>query len=151
MSLEAAIAENTSAIRELIAALSAGTATQKTAAPENPTRAAQPASHADTPRTAEAAAAVAPTSKARRSEAAPPAAAAPTPAEAADAGTAPDASAGATPSFDEVRTAMLGLGKVKGRAAVAEMLAEFGVTRLPEIKPDQYGAMAQAIAKAMAA
>lgn len=139
MSLEAVIADNTSAIRELIAALTASakpapvpaevateaaTAIQE-AAKARPTPAKTKATPAPTPPTAAAPVDVAPEQKAASSEQA----AAPT-------------------TYNDVVAAVTKVAKAKGRDAAVAVFRDFGVANGKELKPEQYAAVVAACAKA---
>ena len=128
MSLEQALAENTAAVRELIAALknsplpvSFAEPVKVAAAPveekpkaeaKKPVEKAVVTEPAATPTTAEVSAA--PESKASESEPA--------------------------PSLEEVTVAFKALVGTKGRDAAIELLAEFGAARLGELPADKYAA-----------
>lgn len=140
MTLEAAIAENTAAVRELIAQLRSGTApvqpsveeidanikalnaAQEAAAPK-PTPAAKPAAPAPTPPTAEAPAS-APSPRANEPPS-PPAAA-----EALD--------------YATTAKAVNALVKASGRQAAVDVLASFGAATLKDVQPAQYAAVVAA-------
>lgn len=127
MTLEAAIQENTSAIRELIAAISKGV----------PTTTAQVAAVvAEAPKTDKSAKAVTEPEAPAKPETAAPA----TSQAASDS--APAASA---PTYEEVKHAIVKLSGSKGRDAVVSLLSEFGAGKGPDLKPEQF---ADFIAKA---
>lgn len=136
MTLEAAIAENTAAVRELIAQLRSGTALQQPSAEEidanikalnaaqeaaapKPTPAAKPAAPAPTPPTAEAPAS-APSPKAN---------------EPADPPSAE------TPDYATTAKAVNALVKASGRQAAVDVLASFGAATLKDVQPSQYAAV----------
>ena len=142
MTLEAAIAENTAAVRELIAQLRSGTALQQPtaeaidanikalnaaqaqeAAAPKPTPAAKPAAPAPTPPTAEAPAS-APSPRANEPPS-PPAAA-----EALD--------------YATTAKAVNALVKASGRQAAVDVLASFGAATLKDVQPAQYAAVVAA-------
>lgn len=50
--------------------------------------------------------------------------------------------------YDAVRASILNLGKVKGRAAVADALAEFGVDKGADLDPSQYAEALEAFTAA---
>lgn len=120
MTLEAAIQENTSAIRELIAAISKGI----------PTTTAQVAAVV-----AEAPQASAPTKEPEAPAKPEPAAPA---ASQATSAPAPAASAPA-PSYEDVKHAIVKLSGSKGRDAVVTLLKDFGAGKGPDLKPEQFG------------
>ena len=132
MSLEATIAENTAAIRELIAAIANGI----------PTTAAQLAAVV-----AEAPAAVTVKKQAKATVATNGASSTPgasfsagataqqPAAEAAAATTSP---AAASVTYDQVKAAITRAANAKGRDAVLILLKEFGVAKGPDLKPEQY-------------
>ena len=127
MSLEATIAENTAAIRELIAAIANGI----------PTTAAQVAAvAAEAPKKEKGKATVPANGASSTSAETSPAtgAAAQTPA----AESAPTAPAAASVTYDEVKAAILKLSQAKGREQVVAALTEFGVAKGPELKPEQF-------------
>ena len=130
MSLEATIAENTAAIRELIAAIANGI----------PTTAAQVAAVADQAPKKEKGKATVPANGASSTQegtspAAPAGAAAQDPAAGAVSSPAP---AAASVTYDEVKAAILKLSQAKGREQVVAALTEFGVAKGPELKPEQF-------------
>jgi len=131
MSLEAAIQENTNALREFIALWS-----KMNLASEG--RAAPP-----------------PTSKRTKAE---PATAATAPASDESAQPKPqektepvvDAAAKtAAIAVPEVNTAIIALAKAKGRDAAVAVLKQFGVAKVPELKAEQYADVIAAAKKAM--
>ncbi|AAR97700.1 hypothetical protein ACLRAE_12450 [Bordetella bronchiseptica] len=156
MSLEAAIQENTSALRDLIAAIKAGVPTtaaqvaavaaeapaaQQEASTEKKPRATSAkttAATAPTPPTAEVGAADAPESKAENSA----------PVQAGDAGQ--DAAAGdAAPTYQDTADAVTKLARVKGRDAAVAVLSKFGAAKLPDVKPEQFADVLAACNQAM--
>lgn len=123
MSLEIAIAENTSALKALFALLSAGTGKQMSAAEYLATL---PAAHK-------------PAAKAEPKPAATPVAAA-----TSNATSAPAAASPSEPiTYDEVKKLIIEISKSKGRDAAAGALKAFGVAKGPDLKPEQYGAFAE--------
>lgn len=166
MSLETAIAENTSALRELLAVLQAGAPiVQQEAAgtgKKPSTTAAQTTGKtADTKPTAAEAADAAQESKAGSTKASRPAsqpadagnvqtdAAAQTDAGPATDGTAQSAEAGAAVTYQAAADAVTKLARTKGRDAAIGVLKSFGVEKLPEVTADQYAAVVAACAAAM--
>lgn len=148
MSLEATIAENTSAIRELIAAL-----LKSPAAPE-PSRGVAPAVMA---------AALDATDKAEKKKEVKPKAAAEnptTPSATTAPGSEAEASQPATTSAPttaapaakvelvRVQQALMALSKAKGRDAVIEVLGRFGAPRGSDIDPADYPAALAAFEEA---
>jgi hypothetical protein len=158
MSLEATIQENTNAIRELIAAIKSGVPTtaaqvaavvteakttpcaghgaetakeEGKAKPEKETAAKNAAATeaaASTQSTAEAGADAAQEKKADNSEA--------------------SDKAAEVPAYPSVVSAINKLAQGKGRDAAVAVLSKFGVTRGPELKPEQYAAVIAACEEA---
>jgi hypothetical protein len=146
MSLEATIAENTAALRELIAAIKAGvptTAAQVAAVVEQAT------DKPTTPAKAEAPEAAKPTTKAKNTQAAA-TAPAPQPSTATDAGASTDAAAPA-PTYQDAAAAVTNLAKTKGRDAAVAVLTKFGAAKLPDVKPEQFADVIAACAEAVEA
>ncbi|MFU2048928.1 hypothetical protein [Bordetella hinzii] len=151
MSLEAAIQENTSALRDLIAAIKAGVPTtaaqvaavaaeapaaQQEASTEKKPRATSAkttAATAPTPPTAEVGAADAPESKAENSA----------PVQAGNAGQ------DAAPTYQDTADAVTKLARVKGRDAAVAVLSKFGAAKLPDVKPEQFADVLAACNQAM--
>lgn len=153
MSLEATIQENTNAIRELIAAIKSGV----------PTTAAQVAAVVTEAKTTPCAGHDAETAKeegkakpeketaAKKTTAAATEAAAGTQSTAeAGAGAAQEKKADNSeasdkaseiPAYPSVVSAINKLAQGKGRDAAVAVLSKFGVTRGPELKPEQYAAV----------
>lgn len=155
MSLEATIQENTNAIRELIAAIKTGV----------PTTAAQVAAVVSEAKTTPCAGHDAETAKeegkakpekeatAKKTTAAATEAAASTQSTAeagAGAGAAQEKKAdnseasdkaAEVPAYTSVVSAINKLAQGKGRDAAVAILSKFGVTRGPELKPEQYAAV----------
>jgi hypothetical protein len=121
MSLEIAIQENTAAIRELIAIMAGGKQVEVQVKEEKPVK-------AEVKKAAPAPKAEAPAPKAEEPKA-----------EAVKETAIP---------YTDVAAAVVELAKVKGRDAAVKVLAEFGVSKATELKPEQY---AEAIEKAKAA
>lgn len=129
MSLEAAIHENTAAIRELIARLTAAGMTQQAAvgtivhqAIEESFSKPAPAAQKKTP-------------EAKKSENAPSSGSTnESPASAAQSAT------GASPpvTYEDAKKALLNLSKEKGREAAVTLLQRFGVQKGPDLKPAQW-------------
>ena len=131
--LKAAVEANTNAIRELIAAIKAGVPTTAaqvaavvteakptTAAKETAAKKTTPAEKvepAPTQPTAEAGAAAAPEKKDE-------------PSKQAD-----------TPSYQDTANAVIKLAREKGRDAAVAVLAKFGASKLPDVKPEQFAAV----------
>lgn len=129
MSIETLLADNTAAIRELIATIKAQAYAEASqpAAPKAPPVAAKPE----------------------------PKAAKPTPAPAPVVEDTPEAHA--TPAdpetlvtIDEVKAAVLKLAATKGREAAVAVLQSFGAAKAPELKPEQYGDVLAALNAKMA-
>jgi len=159
--LETAIQENTAAIRELIARLSAGAVVshaaseQESAGKKSRTASAKAQDKpADTSPSASAPPAGAPESSGKNSEPGqggktgnvPPAADAATDAAHATDGTAQSAAAGdAQPvTYQQAAKAVTALAAAKGRPAAVAVLEQFGVAKLPDVKPEQYEAVVAA-------
>ncbi len=160
MSLEATIQENTNAIRELIAAIKSGV----------PTTAAQVAAVVTEAKTTPCAGHDAETAKeegkakpeketaAKKTTAAATEAAASTQSTAeAGAGAAQEKKAdnseasdkaAEVPAYPSVVSAINKLAQGKGRDAAVAVLSKFGVTRGPELKPEQYAAVITACEEA---
>lgn len=147
MSIEQALAENTSAIRELIAAIKAGvpTTAAQVAAVVTEAKATPCAGHdAETAKaetkatktkkeTAQATVANNGASSTPENTSASADAAAQEPA-AED----PATSAAASVSYEDVKKAIIKLSQAKGRDAVVATLAKFGANAGPQLKPEQY-------------
>lgn len=131
MSLEQALADNTAAIRELIAALAKAPAAVQE---DKPAPKAKPATTAPTSPTAEAGVAAAPAKTAAATGQAAKSAA--TAAPASTAATKPQATA--TPDYAPVGAAITAYAAANGREATLEKLAAFGVKSGKELKPEQY-------------
>ena len=125
MSLEAIIEANTAAVRDLIAAINAqaaGGATESTTAP-------------------------APSAKAEKAVKAPaPKPEAPAPAPAEETHEAGDAAEEVT--YQQAAKAVTDLSKAKGRAAAEAVLKQFGASKLPEVKPEDFAAVVKACKEA---
>lgn len=139
MSLETVIAENTAAIRELIAALANGvpTTNQQVQAVVEEAKAEKPAK--------------AKKAEAPKQEAEPEPAATPEPkAEpaAAAAEAEPKAQAEAS-TYQDAASAITKLSRAKGRDAAVALLAQFGASKLPEVKPEQFADIIAAAEEAM--
>lgn len=143
--LETVIAENTAAIRELIAAIKAG-------APLLATKAESVAKEVKKA-----------IEKTPRSEPAPVATEEPAPAPddvraevqmtAAEAEKALDGIAtrpAAAATYQDAATAVTALAKTKGRDAAVAILAQFGAGKLPEVKPEDFAAVVAACEEALA-
>jgi len=141
MTLEAAIAENTAAVRELIAQLRSGTALQQPtaeaidanikalnaaqaqeAAAPKPTPAAKPAKPVPTPSTAEA----------------------PVPAQSPRGAEPADPPAAEALDYATTAKAVNALVKASGRQAAVDVLASFGAATLKDVQPAQYAAVVAA-------
>ena len=114
MSLETAIAENTAAIRELIAKLSAGPAIPQAASSPADTKVA------DAPKAEKAA-------------------------------KAPEAVEEKPISYDTVKQLITNLVAAKGKEIAVKTLASLGVSKGPELKPEQYKDAVAALTKALEA
>lgn len=125
MSLEAAIVENTQVMRELIARLTA-----------LPVPVTTPVAEAPQPEPVKPAKA----EKAAKVEAAPVAQPEPTPAVKADAPL----------KYEDVAPQIIAFSR-RDRAACVALLARYGATKLPEVKPEQYAALLAEVNGAMVA
>jgi hypothetical protein len=84
----------------------------------------------------------------------------PKPAAAASSATPPEQSAPAattaesrseTPAtYEQAAKAITALSRAKGRDAAVAVLSQFGASKLPDVKPDQFAAVVAAAEKAMA-
>ena len=144
MSIEQALAETTSAIRELIAAIRAGA----------PTTAAQVAAVVAEAPEAETAKAKIPAKDPAKD---------PATAEVSDAAEhgktaaqAVEALAGhankptPTATYEDAKAAVLKISKEKGRDAAVAVLSAFGVQKLPDLQPENYGALVAKVDEALA-
>lgn len=154
MSLEKALADNTSAIRELIAALTASAKPAPVPAAPLPDATAALTAEAAT----EAEAAIQEAAKARPTPAKTKATPAPTPPTAAapvdvapEQKAASSEQAAAPTTYNDVVAAVTKVAKAKGRDAAVGVFAAFGVANGKELKPEQYAAVVAACAKAGAA
>lgn len=156
MSLETAIAENTSALRELLAVLQAGAPAIQPEAASTGKKSGAGRSSVQT-QTASDSSANSSTGSTKADEPgkgadagnAPPDAAAQTAAEPATSGTAQSAQTGDAVTYQAAADAVTKLARTKGRDAAIGVLKSFGVEKLPEVKADQYAAVVAACAKAM--
>lgn len=110
MSLETVIEENNTLLRELIAMWKTGASPVPSPAPAAPSPA--PAAQVETKK---------PEAEQPKEEA-----------KAAKTDTA------AAVTYDQIKPLIIKLNTTKGREAAAGLLAEFGVTRGPELKPEQF-------------
>lgn len=136
MSIETLLADNTAAIRELIATIKA----QAYAEASQP--AARKADHL---------------AVAEKPKAKPEPKATPAPAPTSEPVVEDTPEAAATPadpetlvSLDEVKAAVLKLAATKGRDAAVGVLQSFGAAKAPELTPEQYAPALDALNKAMA-
>lgn len=159
MSLEQAISANTEAIRALIAAI--GTVSIPSATVE---LRAEPAA-AGTPLTAaqaeaalfnqhgkaaaEAPAAAAPKADKPKAASTKPAAQAPAAQPAAETPPFQADTTAAAPTFEQVRDAIMGLSKAKGRDPVVALLQRFGASKVPDIRPEFYVSTLDLVRRAM--
>jgi hypothetical protein len=127
MSLEQAITDHASALRELAAAIrgTISTANNITAATDKVISTAKTT----------AAATSAAKEVAQGDDAKKPAA---TPAAAGSKSEAGPASSSTAPTYDDVKAKVLALSKDKGRDQVVALLQRHGVEKAPELKPEQY-------------
>lgn len=128
MSLEIALQENTAAIKELIAKLTAEGMTQRAAVGTVMHQVAQEATSKPEEVKKEA-----PAKKPAAETASSPSGATPPTTE-----KKADAPAGNQPTYDQVKDKLLALSKEKGREPTVALLSRFGVARGPDLKPDQY-------------
>lgn len=128
MSLEATIQENTNAIRELIAAIKAGV----------PTTAAQVAAVVTEAKTTPCA------------EQKPEALTQMTASEAVQALDGIANRPADAPTYQAAASAMTKLARTKGREAAVAVLKQFGVSKLPEVKPEDFAAFISACEEAEA-
>lgn len=147
MSLEATIAENTAALRDLIAAIGKGIPTTQAqvaavVAEAKPTE-KKPAGTAQTAETKPTATtAAAESSQSVAAETGMPAA------EVLHGHANDDAAA---PTYQDAANAINAVAKAKGRAGAIAVLAEFGVAKLPDAKPEQFAAIIRAANEAAGA
>ena len=151
MSLEATIAENTAAIRELINALltrgAIPTADQVAAAVPAQAEAVKTAEAAETSKPA---ATSKPKAEAKKAEASPSTG---TTSESAASAAPSDTGAStgsAAPTYDEVKAKILLLAKEKGREATTALLQRHGVAKGPDLKPEQFAEFIADAEKVMA-
>lgn len=160
MSLEIAITENTNAIRDLIATISAGipttsaqvAAVAKEAKPRKAQAEAAQNTASNSPQTSAAKAAVAAQETAPET-AAPSASGAEsvtqmTAAEAEKATFGAANRPAAAPTYQDASDAITKLARTKGRDAAIAVLAKFGASKLPEVKPEDFAAVIAAAVEA---
>ena len=140
MSIEQALAENTSAIRELIAAIRAGV----------PTTAAQVAAVVAEAPAAETAKAKDPAKEAARAEVSDAAEHGKTAAQAVEALAGHANKPTPTATYEDAKAAVLKISKEKGRDAAVAVLSTFGVKKLPDLQPENYGALVAKVDEALA-
>jgi len=179
MSLEAAIQENTSALRDLIATIKTGVPTTAAEAPSVVTEAKPAAkkgkadpkpdvaqSSEPTPIVSDNSASFSTESNAAQEKKADNSeqaqgvdqgndqqgAGAQTGAEPTTSGTAQSAPTGdaPAPTFVDTRTAMMKLDKAKGRQVAMDVLSRFGVTKLTDVKPESFAALIALVDEVMA-
>lgn len=138
MSIEQALAENTSAIRELIATIRAGV----------PTTAAQVAAVATEAKTTPCAGHAAETETAvQRFDRE----LGKTAAQAVEALDGHANKPAPTATYEDAKAAVLKISKDKGRDAAVTVLSKFGVQKLPDLKPENYGALVAAVKEVLEA
>lgn len=141
MSLEIALAENTAAIRELIAKLSTGAAIPQDAVVDKP---------ADKPAT------TAKNTKATKTDPKPDAAQSSEPTQTVSDNSASsstesnEASATEQPTYQEVAALITKVSRTVSREAAVELLDGFGAKRGPDLKPEQFADVVAACEKALA-
>lgn len=156
MSLETVIAENTTALRELLSVLKAGSpaiqpeasSTEKKSDKSRSSAPTQTASDSSANSSTGSTGAGAP-GKGTDPGNAQQDAAAQTDASAATNTTAQSAPTGDVPTYQQTADAVTKLAKVKGRDAAVGVLKQFGAAKLPDVKPEQFGAVVAACAAAM--
>ena len=145
MSLEATIAENTAALRDLIAAIGKGIPTTH-AQVAAVVAEAKPEATAKKPDGAAQTAETKPTATTAAAESSQ-SVAAETGMTAAQATEALNGHADA-PTYQDAANAINALAKAKGRAAAVAVLAAFGAAKLPDVKPEQFADVIAAAQKA---
>ena len=140
MSLEIAIAENTNAIRELIATIRAGV----------PTTAAQVAAVVAEAPAAETAKAKIPAKDTAAAEVSDAAEHGKTAAQAVEALAGHANKPTPTATYEDAKAAVLKISKERGRDAAVAVLSTFGVQKLPDLQPENYGALVAKVDEALA-
>ena len=140
MSIEQALAENTSAIRELIAAIRAGV----------PTTAAQVAAVVAEAPAAETAKAKIPAKDPAAAEVSDAAEHGKTAAQAVEALAGHANKPTPTATYEDAKAAVLKISKEKGRDAAVAVLSTFGVQKLPDLQPENYGPLVAKVDEALA-
>lgn len=135
MSLEQNIAELNTNIKALIAAMAARTGTGETAAEAKPLGTMYSPESPEAPTEAKK-----PTAKKEAGEVKKPAATASSPSGATPETTAQAESvpAGDAPTYDQVKDRILTLSKEKGREPTVALMQRHGVSKGPDLKPEQY-------------
>ena len=149
MSLEATIAENTAALRDLIAAIGKGIPTTH-AQVAAVVAEAKPEATAKKPDGAAPTAATPPIETTAAVESSQ-SVAAETGMPAAQAAEALNGHANddvAAPTYQDAANAINAVAKAKGRAAAVAVLAAFGAAKLPDVKPEQFADVIAAAQKA---
>lgn len=137
MSIEQAITENTNAIRELIATIRAGV----------PITAAQIAAVvAEAPAVEK----TEPKKEAARAEVSDAAEHGKTAAQAVEALAGHANKPTPTATYEDAKAAVLKISKEKGRDAAVAVLSVFGVQKLPDLQPENYGALVAKVDEALA-
>ncbi|NYT44583.1 hypothetical protein H0A64_07050 [Alcaligenaceae bacterium] len=134
MSLEIALAENTAAIRELIAKLSTGATIPQDTQAEKPATTAKNTKATKTDPKSDAA----------------PASEQTQPASDSSSSSSSESTATGNASYDDAKAAVLRLSKEKGREAAVDALSRFGVTKLPDLDKDSYGALVDLVEEVLA-
>ena len=147
MSLEATIAENTAALRDLIAAIGKGIPTTH-AQVAAVVAEAKPEATAKKPDGAAQTAETKPTATSAAAEQAAREAAAAAAAQATEALNGHADKPADAPTYQDAANAINALAKAKGRAAAVAVLAAFGAAKLPDVKPEQFADVIAAAQKA---
>lgn len=136
MSLEIAIAENTAAIRELIAKLSTGAVIPQDTATDKPATTAKNTKAKTDPKP-DAAQSSEPTQTASDNSA-------------SSSTESNEASATEQPTYQEVAALITKVSRTVSREAAVELLDGFGAKRGPDLKPEQFADVVAACEKALA-
>lgn len=134
MSLELALQQNTDALHQLIALLSDPSALKAASAPVATTeqKKEKPAAEKSEKKQSAGDVQTAETTKAETTEA------------------AKSSDDKPQPTYDDVKAAVIKLSQAKGRDTVVDVLSRFGVTKAPDLKPDQYAGALEKIESVIA-